>query len=90
LSAAFNGVIKRVPPRNDSQSPMEETVTSRWLPWWAKGGRSAVTITAAMFSTFRDAASTFTPRRSSMAVSDWRGEVDFTPSPVPSSPTTRP
>ena len=48
-SAPRNGVITSDPPASEDASPSEETVTSMREPERTKGGRLAVTITAATF-----------------------------------------
>ncbi|MNC62396.1 hypothetical protein D3C75_1124140 [compost metagenome] len=70
---------------------MAETATSRREPGVAKGGRSAVIMTAATFLVFRLAPRMLTPWRSIIPSSDWRvkGELRRL-SPVPFRPTTRP
>ena len=47
--AACKGVWSSVPPCKDLASPRLLTVTSMALPLWTKGGRVAVTMTAATF-----------------------------------------
>jgi len=74
-------------------SPSAETATSMRLPGRAKGGRLAVTITAAMLRvlSFSSLSRVLTPRRSNMPTSDWRVKMAVRNwSPVPARPTTRP
>jgi hypothetical protein len=80
-----------VPPRSDVASPIELTFTSMRLPGLAKGGRLAVTITAATFFAFDWLPWVEMPRFCSMARIDWsvKGE-ERRLSPLPCRPTTRP
>ena len=92
-SAARRGVTSSVPPVRLVASPRAETATSIRLPLRAKAGRSAVTITAAMFlvESLATWSRVFTPSRSSIPISDSRVNTELSSlSPVLFSPTTRP
>ena len=92
-SAPSMGVTSSVPPERSLASPRAETVTSNALPLREKGGRLAVTMTAATFFVCSLAAwsRVFTPSRSSMPISDSRVKIALSSlSPVPFSPTTSP
>ncbi|MNL46184.1 hypothetical protein D3C87_1688710 [compost metagenome] len=70
---------------------MAETVTSTRVPWVEKGGRFAVTITAATLAVRMLAPRVLTPRRSSIACRDCLVKgVLLSVSPVPLRPTTMP
>ena len=80
-----------MPPISEAASPSEETVTSRRVPRPEKGGKSAVTITAATLRVRRLAPRTLTPMRSIIDCSDCPVKGAFCKvSPVPCRPTTRP
>lgn len=83
--------MMRLPPRSEEASPSELTVTSTRLPGLAKGGRLAVTITAAMFLAFDWPPCVVMPRFCNIARMDCsvNGE-ERRLSPVPCRPTTRP
>ena len=87
----MSGVITSVPPMSEVASPIAETVTSIWLPARAKGGRSAVTSTAATLRALSCSPATLTPSRSSRLTiaSSVKGELRKE-SPVLLSPTTSP
>jgi hypothetical protein len=72
------------------ESPIEETVTSSASPIRAKGGSSAVTITAATFDTRTRVESTTIPSLASRPASERLANRLAGVSPVPCSPTTRP
>ena len=69
---------------------MELTKASRRLPMRAKGGNSAVTITAATFLTLMSAGLTVTPIFSSIEETDCRVKMASSLSPEPARPTIRP
>ena len=83
-------VIKRVPPWREVASPREETKMSILVPGFTKGGRSAVTMTAATFLTFKAVGATVMSillrrlERLCLVKPVW------SLSPVPFKPTTRP
>ena len=90
-SAPRNGVITSDPPASEDASPSEETVTSMREPERTKGGRLAVTITAATFLARVAPVSVAMPRLFSMERIDCsvKGALRML-SPVPWSPTTSP
>ncbi len=65
---AHRGVTSRTPPCRLVASPSAETVTSMRVPWAAKAGRSAETMTAATLAVFSVVPRVLTPRRSSMPI----------------------
>ena len=69
---------------------MAATVTSRRDPGCPKGGRVAVTITAAVFLTRMAEGCTVTPIRDNRLVSVWAENTVWRLSPVPLRPTTSP
>jgi hypothetical protein len=82
-----------MPPIKLVASPSAETAMSIRLPGRAKAGRLAVTITAATLrvSSRASLSRVFTPRRSSMPISDCLVNMAVRSlSPVPARPTTRP
>ncbi len=81
-----------MPPFRDLALPMEEAVTSICCPARAKGGRLAVTITAATFFNCRLwPGGRFTPMLESMLMMLWTVKgVWVVWSPEPSRPTTIP
>ena len=85
----LSGVISKTPPCKDLASPIEETVMSILSPSLAKGGKVAVTITAATFLDLMSFGSSFTFTFLSKFDNVWF--VNFEEeSPLPSSPTTNP
>jgi hypothetical protein len=80
-----------VPPVSEVASPSDDTVTSMRAPERTKGGRLAVTMTAATFLARERPPSLAMPRFSSMARIDCsvNGELRRL-SPEPWSPITRP
>ena len=79
------------PEHNLLGSPIAETVTSMRVPCVPKGGRLAVTMTAATLPVVIVWPRTLTPRRSSIACSDCLvNGLLLSESPVPLRPTTRP
>ena len=86
-------MTSKVPPIRLVASPSAETAMSMRLPGREKGGRFAVTITAATLrvSSFASLSRVLTPRRSSMPTRDCRVKIAVrSRSPVPASPTTSP
>ena len=70
-SAPRSEVSTRMPPCRLVASPMAAAVESMRMPGWAKAGRVAVTITAAVFFTRMVVGETATPIRSSILVRLW-------------------
>jgi hypothetical protein len=60
------------------------------IPGWAKGGKVAVTMTAAVLVTRIAVAGTEMPIRDSRFVRLWAENVVWKLSPFPARPTTRP
>ena len=83
-------VASSVPPCRLRASPTDETVTSSRAPALANAGNSAVTSTAAMFSTLMFSPGTVTPSFSSMLASVCAEKIVCRRSPVLLRPTTRP
>ena len=79
-----------MPPCRLLASPMAAAVVSMRMPGWAKAGRVAVTMTAAVFFTGSAVGDTEMPMRSSMLVRLWAENMVCCLSPVPARPTTRP
>ena len=82
--------MSSVPPARDLASPVELTVTSTRWPGLAKGGSSAVTITAATFLTFTEDGLMVMPWRAIKFVRVCTVNLVWSLSPVPSRPTTTP
>ena len=68
---AFERRNTNMPPRRLVESPIAATVISMRVPGWAKGGRSAVTSTAAVFRTRTSVGETVTPMRCNRFVRLW-------------------
>ena len=89
-SVRRSGVGISVPPCRLRASPIDEAVTSRRAPSCENGLSSAVTSTAAMFSTFIRSGVTAMPKRSSMLASVCAEKIVCRRSPVLVRPITSP
>ena len=87
----ISGVASKVPPSRLPASHTADTVTSMRVPLAAKGGRFAVTMTAAAFLVFSVELRVLTPIRSIMLSIDWRSMAQLRRlSPEPLRPKTTP
>ena len=90
LSAPFNGVINKLPPRKLLALPTEDRVISIFIPSFAKAGSSACIATAATFlACIVTPGGIFTPKRDNMLLK-LCVVTSPEPSPVPFKPTTKP
>ena len=80
----------KTPPLSDMESPMVAAVTSKRCPDFAKGGRVAVSQTAARLRPAMSALSRLIPIRSRALMIGFLESRLSAESPVPSKPTTMP